>query len=321
LGLGPVVEPFKKLVNQGMIQGRSAIVYRRKSDGAFVSAGKVENQTLYTPIHADVKLVVNDKLDVEGFKQWFAEARDATFVREDDGSFLCDALIEKMSKSFHNVVNPDDLCRQYGADTFRMYEMFLGPLEQHKPWNTHGINGVHHFIRRTYNLFVDENNRLCIEDAPASAEELKLLHGLIKKIGEDVERLSLNTAVSAFMIFVNELYRLSCRKRAVLEPFLVTLSPFAPFLCAELWERIGKADSIFEQSWPEYNPAFLEDNTYEYPITVNGRVRAKIELPLNLSEDETAAAALKNEAVTKYLAGRPVKKVVVVPKKIINLVV
>ncbi len=321
LGLCPVVEPFKKLVNQGMIQGRSAIVYRRKSDGAFVSLGKVEDKSRYTPIRADVKLVDNDKLDIEAFKNWFAEARNASFVCENDGSFLCDSLVEKMSKSFHNVVNPDELCRQYGADTFRMYEMFLGPLEQHKPWNTHGINGVYNFIRRTYNLFVDDEERLCINDEPATSEELKLLHATIKKVGEDIERLSLNTSVSAFMILVNELYRLSCRKRAILEPMLVLLAPFAPHLCAELWEKIGHQDSIFDRSWPEYNPAFLEENSFEYPVTVNGKVRAKVNLSLELTNEETAAAALKDAAVVKFLEGKAVKKVVVVPKRIINVVV
>ena len=321
LGLSPVLEPFKKLVNQGMIQGRSALVYRRKSDGAFVSFGKVEDKSQFTPIHVDVKLVCNDKLDVEGFKNWFKEAQTATFVYDEDGSFACDSLVEKMSKSFHNVVNPDELCRQYGADTFRMYEMFLGPLEQHKPWNTHGINGVYNFVRRAYNLFIDDDERLCVTDEPATAEELKLLHGTIKKVGEDVERLSLNTSVSAFMILVNELYRLSCRKRAVLEPMLILLAPFAPHLCAELWEKIGNEGSVFDQSWPEYNPAFLEENSFEYPVTVNGKVRAKVNLSLGLTNDEAAAAALQDAAVAKFIEGKPVKKVVVVPKRIINVVV
>jgi leucyl-tRNA synthetase len=202
-----------------------------------------------------------------------------------------------------------------------MYEMFLGPLEQHKPWNTHGINGVYNFVRRTYNLFVDDDELLCVTDEPATAEELKLLHGTIKKVGEDVERLSLNTSVSAFMILVNELYRLSCRKRAVLEPLLILLAPFAPHLCAELWEKIGNEGSIFDQSWPEYNPAFLEENSYEYPVTVNGKVRAKVNLSLGLTNDEAAAAALQDATVAKFLEGKPVKKVVVVPKRIINVVV
>jgi len=197
----------------------------------------------------------------------------------------------------------------------------LGPLEQHKPWNTHGINGVYHFVKRAYSLFMDDENKLCVVDEPATAEELKLLHSTIKKVGEDIERLSLNTSVSAFMIFVNELYRLNCRKRTVLEPFLVIWSPFAPHVCAELWQRLGHTDSIFEASWPEYNPAFLVEEAFEYPVTVNGKVRTKLHLPLTLTHDEVESAVLNDASVVKYLDGRPVKKVVVVPKRIINVVV
>lgn len=319
LGHCPVEEPFKKLINQGMIQGRSNIAYKLKDSPTFIPVTQIEGKEVI-PIHVDVSLTQEDRLDIEGFKRWRPDYKDATFILE-NGSYLCGVQIEKMSKSLYNVVNPDEICRKYGADTFRLYEMFLGPLEQHKPWNTQGINGVANFLRKFYNLYLDDNESLLITEAPPTGEEYKLLHQTIKKVGEDIERLSFNTAASQFMIFTNEMHRLKCHKRAILEPILVALAPFAPHLAEELWEKLGNAPSIFESSYPAWEQKYLEEDNFEYPVSVNGKLRTKLLLPLTLEIVEIEKIAISAPEVQKYIQGKNLKKVVVVPKKIINLVV
>jgi leucyl-tRNA synthetase len=319
LGHCPVEEPFKKLVNQGMIQGRSNIAYKLKNSHTFIPATQIEGQEVI-PIHVDINLTQDDFLDIEGFKRWRPDYKDAAFVLE-NGRYLCGVQIEKMSKSLYNVVNPDEICRRYGADTFRMYEMFLGPLEQHKPWNTQSINGVANFLRKFYSLYLDDNENLLLVEEMPSGEEYRLLHQTIKKVGEDIERLSFNTAVAQFMIFTNEMQRLKCHKRAILEPMLIVIAPFAPHLAEELWEKLGNPPSIFEASYPEWEQKYLEEDSFEYPVSINGKLRAKLLLPLTLETAEIEKIVTSAPELQKYLKGQNLKKVVVVPKKIINLVV
>ncbi len=318
--LGVVIkdEPFKKLVNQGMIQGRSNFVYRVKGTNQFVSLGLKDNHNT-TPIHVDVNIVHNDVLDIDSFKKWNPEYNNAEFILE-NGKYICGWAVEKMSKSMFNVVNPDTIVEQYGADTLRLYEMFLGPLEQSKPWDTNGIDGVHKFLRKTWRLFVDKDNSPRLTNEKPTPEELKILHRTIKKTGEDVERFSFNTAVSSFMICVNELTDLRCNKREILEPLLVLLAPFSPHMAEELWLRIGNKPSVCNAEWPEFNPVFLVESTVHYPVSFNGKMRFKLELPADLTIEEIEKLVFANEQTKKWTEAKQVKKIIVVPGKIINIV-
>ena len=310
-------EPFKKLINQGMIQGRSNFVYRIKNTNTFVSCG-LKDQYDTTEIHVDVNIVNNDRLDLEAFRHWMPDYATAEFILE-DGEYICGWAIEKMSKSMFNVVNPDNVCERYGADTLRMYEMFLGPLEQSKPWDTKGIDGVHRFLRKFWKLFFDRDD-FCVSEEKATPAELKALHKLIGKAQDDIEHFSFNTTVSAFMIAVGELTDLGCNKREILEPLLVVLSPFAPHIAEELWEMLGHKESISFASYPVYNPAFTVEDSVKYPVQFNGKMRFLIELPKSLGREEVEAAVRADANTAKYLQGAAIRKVIVVPGKIINIV-
>ncbi len=310
-------EPFKKLINQGMIQGRSNFVYRIVGTNKFVSLG-LRGQYETQEIHVDVNIVRNDLLDLEAFRAWRPEFSDAEFILE-DGKYVCGWAIEKMSKSMYNVVNPDNIIENYGADTLRMYEMFLGPLEQSKPWDTNGIDGVHKFLRRFWRLFFDRDGRLIVNDEAPTQAELKTLHKTIKKVGEDIENFSFNTSVSAFMICLNELG--SCSKRAILEPFVVLLAPFAPHIAEELWERMGHDTLVCDATFPLYEERYLVEDRIEYPVSFNGKMRYRKSLPTGLSTKEVEEAVLADPAAAKYLDGKTPKKVIVVPGKIVNVVI
>ncbi|MDE6587146.1 MAG: leucine--tRNA ligase [Paramuribaculum sp.] len=318
--LGVVVEeePFKKLINQGMIQGRSNFVYRIKDTNTFVSAGlKGDYDT--TPIHVDVNIVSNDQLDLDAFRKWRPEFATAEFVLE-DGKYICGWAVEKMSKSMFNVVNPDDIVERYGADTLRLYEMFLGPLEQSKPWDTNGIDGVNRFLKRFWGLFFKGDNWLVTDDAP-SPEALKSLHKLIKKVTGDIETFSYNTSVAAFMICVNELYQLKCHSRAILEPLVVVLAPFAPHIAEELWHALGHDTTVCDAQWPAWNEEYLRESAVKYAVSFNGKVRFSIEVPADTPADEVEKLALGHEGAAKWTEGKTVRKVIVVPGKIVNIVV
>ena len=310
-------EPFKKLINQGMIQGQSKFVYRIKNTNTFVSYG-LKDQYDTTEIHVDVNIVDGDRLDTEAFRRWMPDFATAEFILE-DGQYICGSAIEKMSKSMFNVVNPDNVCERYGADTLRMYEMFLGPLEQSKPWDTQGIDGVHRFLRKFWKLFFDRDT-FCVSDEKATLAELKALHKLIGKAQEDIEHFSFNTTVSAFMIAVSELTDLHCNKREILEPLVIVLSPFAPHIAEELWEMLGHTESISFASYPVYNPAFTVEDVVKYPVQFNGKLRFLLELPKSLTREEVEAAVRADANTEKYLQGAAVRKVIVVPGKIINIV-
>jgi leucyl-tRNA synthetase len=319
LGLVCKDEPFKKLINQGMIQGRSSFVYRIKDTNKFVSYN-LRKEYNVTDIHVDVNIVHNDILNLEKFKAWRPEFKDAEFILE-DGKYVCGNAVEKMSKSMYNVVNPDVIIDQYGADTLRIYEMFLGPLEISKPWDTSGIEGVHRFIKKLWRLYFNTNEELSISDDKASDAEQKTIHKTIKKIKADIENFSFNTSVSAFMICVNELTDLKCNKREVLEKLVVILSPFAPHIAEELWAQLGNTASVTDAVFPEYNEKFLIENTKTYPVSFNGKVRFTIDLPASASKDEIEKAVMEMENTKKWLDGKAPKKVIVVPGKIVNIVI
>ena len=321
-------EPFKKLVNQGMIQGRSNFVYRIKDTNTFVSLG-LKDQYETTPIHVDVNIVSNDVLDLEAFRRWNPEYQAAGFVLEDgtrvaegdvlpaNAKYVCGWAIEKMSKSMFNVVNPDNVVEKFGADTLRLYEMFLGPLEASKPWDTNGIDGVHRFLKRFWSL-IAAGDSFAVSDEPATPDELKSLHKLIKKLSFDIEHFSFNTAVSAFMICMNELGK--CHKRAIVEPLVILLTPFAPHLCEEMWQALGGQGSVCDARWPECNEAFLVESQVTYSISFNGKTRFMMDFPTDASNDDIQAQVLANEKTQGYIDGKAIRKVIIVPKKIVNIV-
>ena len=311
-------EPFKKLINQGMIQGRSNFVYRIQGTNTFVSCG-LKNQYDTTEIHVNVNIVHNDVLDLEAFKNWMPEFADAEFILE-DGKYICGWAVEKMSKSMFNVVNPDDIIEEFGADTLRLYEMFLGPLEAHKPWDTQGIDGVFKFLKKFWRLYVNDD-QLIVTDEEPTKEELKVLHKTIKKIESDIENFSFNTSVPAFMIATNELTALKCNKKAVLEPLIVTLAPYAPHIAEELWHRLGHAGSVNETVFPKWEEKYLTEDSFDYPVSFNGKVRFKLSMSLTATNSDIEAAVLAAPETAKYLDGKPVKKMIIVPKKIINIVI
>ncbi|MFJ1410847.1 leucine--tRNA ligase [Capnocytophaga canimorsus] len=313
-------EPFQKMINQGMILGTSAFVYRLEGTNTFISKGQIGDKKVQA-IHADVSLVnTSSELDVEGFKQWRPDFADAEFILDENGKYIVGHEVEKMSKSKYNVVNPDDICEQYGADTLRLYEMFLGPLEQAKPWNTAGITGVSGFLKKFYNLYFD-GDAVSISDEEPTKEEYKILHTLIKKVEYDIENFSFNTSVSAFMIAVNELQKIKCNKRAILEPMAVLISPYAPHIAEELWEVLGHNESISRVPFPTFEEQYLVESTKEYPVSFNGKVRFKIELPLDMPNEEVEKIILADERTQAQLGGNPPKKIIVVKGKIVNVVV
>lgn len=311
-------EPFRKLVNQGMIQGRSNFVYRIVGTNTFVSAG-LKDQYETTEIHVDVNIVYNDKLDLEAFRKWRPEFADAEFILE-DGEYRCGWAIEKMSKSMYNVVNPDIVCDTYGADTLRLYEMFLGPVEQSKPWDTKGIDGVNRFLKKFWRLFYFKDEWLVNDEKP-SAEELKVLHKLIGKEQEDIENFSFNTTISAFMIAVNELTALKCSKRSILEPLVILLCPFAPHVAEELWEKLGHDSSVAYASFPEFIASYAAEDNVTYPVQFNGKMRFTIDLPKSAGVQEVEAAVRATEQTPKYVGEQSIVKVIVVPGRIVNVVV
>ena len=325
LGYVKVEEPFKKLINQGMIQGRSNFVYRLideqgKGTNTFVSFG-LKDQYKTVPIHVDVNIVEQDTLDLEKFKTFRPEFANAEFILE-NGKYTCGHEVEKMSKSKFNVVNPDDMVERYGADTLRLYEMFLGPLEQSKPWNTNGIEGVFKFLRKFWRLFHDEQMNFAVSDEAPSKAELKSLHKIIKKVEEDVERFSFNTSVSSFMICVNELTDLKCNKRQILEPLCIVLSPYAPHITEELWSLLGhESGSISYAAYPVFHPEFLVEDEFAYPVSINGKMRMNLNLPLSLEVPEIEKAVLENADVQRYLENKTPKKIIVVKGRIVNLVI
>ena len=318
LGLICKDEPFQKLINQGMIQGRSNFVYRVIGTNQFVSLG-LKDQYKTQEIHVDVNIVSNDILDLDKFRAWMPDFANAEFILE-DGKYICGWAVEKMSKSMFNVVNPDDIVENYGADTLRLYEMFLGPLEQSKPWDTNGIDGVHRFLKRLWGLFF-KGDDVNVSDAEPTAEEYKTLHKTIKKVTSDIENFSFNTAISAFMICVNELNSAKCNKRAILEPLVVLLAPFAPHVAEELYHVLGNETTVCDAAFPKHDEKYLAENTVKYPISFNGKVRFTLELAADLTPKQVEEIALANEQTAKYLDGKSIKKVIVVPKKIVNIVI
>lgn len=318
LGLSCEDEPFKKLVNQGMIQGRSNFVYRIKGTNNFVSLN-LKDEYDVTPIHVDVNIVHNDILDIDAFRNWSPEYKTAEFILE-NGKYICGWAIEKMSKSMYNVVNPDDIVDKYGADTLRLYEMFLGPLEQSKPWDTNGIDGVHRFLRRVWSLFY-KNGELNLSDDEPTKEELKTLHKLIKKLSFDIENFSFNTSVSAFMICINELTSLKCNKRLILSQFIICLAPFAPHISEELWHALGNTNTVCDANWPELNEDYLVEDAFPYSISFNGKSRFVLEFPADATNTEIEDAVLNHQNSQKWIDGKTPKKVIIVPKKIVNVVV
>lgn len=319
LGVSCEEEPFHKLINQGMIQGRSNFVYRIKDTNTFVSCGLKDGYDV-TPIHVDVNIVSNDVLDTEAFRQWRPEFNDAQFLLE-DGKYICGWAVEKMSKSMYNVVNPDFIVEKYGADTLRLYEMFLGPVEQSKPWDTNGIDGSHRFLRKFFAFAYDkEGNLRCADESTPTAEELRSIHRLIKKVTQDIELFSLNTSVSAFMICLSELSQLKCQNRQVLELFTTVLAPFCPHLCEEIWHSLGHEESVCNAPWPQWNEAYLVESSVTLAVSFNGKVRFQMTFPADADSDTVQQAVLADERTAKFMAGKQLVKTIVVPKKIVNIV-
>ena len=319
IGLVTEDEPFKKLINQGMIQGRSSIAYRVNGTNTFVSKGLKKDYNC-AKLHVDVNIVTNDELDIEAFKTWRPDLKDAELILE-NGKFYCDFEIEKMSKRLHNVVNPDDIVERYGADTLRLYEMFLGPLEQFKPWNTNGIDGVYKFLRKMWNLFHYAEDNFVVSDVDPTPEELKTIHKTIKKVQEDIDRHAFNTPVSTFMICVNELAALKCNKRAVLQDLVIVVSPYAPHIAEELWQLLGNENGVSKASFPQYNEAYLKEDDHEYPISINGKMRTTMKFALDMPKEDIEKQVMASEIVQKWTEGKTPKKVIIVPKKIVNIVV
>lgn len=319
LGLISFDEPFKKLLNQGMIQGSSRFVYRVRGTNTYVSAG-LKDQYDTDQLHVDVNIVDGVELDTESFRKWKIDFADAEFILE-DGKYICGVEVEKMSKSKVNTVNPDHIVERYGADTFRMYEMFLGPVEMSKPWDTKGIEGVHRFLKKLWRLFLDEQKGMLVTGEKATAAELKILHRTIKKIEEDTERFSYNTSVSAFMVCVNELTDLKCHKKEILEPLLIVLNPYAPHVTEELWHQLGNTTTILDANFPKFDPQFLVESTKEYPISVNGKLRTTINIDLSALQPQVEEIVLANAIVQKWLEGKTPKKIIYVKGKMVNVVV
>jgi leucyl-tRNA synthetase len=320
LGFITFDEPFRKLLNQGMIQGSSRFVYRIAGTNQFVSSG-LKNEYTTNALHVDVSMVDGTELDMEAFKNWRAEYADATFILE-DGKYICGSEVEKMSKSKYNVVNPDEIVSQYGADTFRLYEMFLGPIEMSKPWDTKGIEGVHRFLKKLWRLFFDEQTeQWLVTDEDATKDELKALHKTIKKVSDDIEKFSFNTTVSQFMIVTNELHDLKCHKKAVLEPLVCLLAPFAPHLAEELWHKLGNEYSIAHASFPVYDEQYLIESSKLYPVAINGKHRTNMEFAMEAAQDDIEKEVLANEVVQKWMEGKPHKKIIFVKGRMINVIV
>lgn len=318
LGVSCKEEPFQKLVNQGMIQGRSNFVYRIKDTNTFVSLG-LKDQYDVTPIHVDVNIVQNDVLDLEAFKAWRPEYASAEYILEND-KYICGWAIEKMSKSMYNVVNPDNIVEKYGADTLRLYEMFLGPINQSKPWDSNGIDGCFRFLRKAWNLFFDKAGNLAVSDEVPSKENLKTLHKLIKKVSDDIEVFSYNTSVPAFMIAVGELSQQRCNARAILEPLIVLLAPFTPHIAEELWHLMGHETTVCDAQWPAFNEEYLKEDTVTMGVSFNGKTRFTLDFPADATKDAIEQEVMQSEQAKKYLEGMQVVKVIVVPRKIVNIV-
>ncbi len=318
LGVSCKEEPFQKLVNQGMIQGRSNFVYRIQGTNTFVSLG-LKDQYDVTPIHVDVNIVKNDVLDIEAFKAWRPEYETAELLLE-DGKYICGWAVEKMSKSMYNVVNPDRIVESYGADTLRLYEMFLGPVEQSKPWDTNGIDGCHRFLKKFWQLYWGKDGELTVDDSEPTAENLKSLHKLIKKASADIEVFSYNTTIPAFMVCTTELAQQKCKSRAVLEPLAVLIAPFCPFIAEELWQAMGHTTTVCDAQWPALNEEYLVESTVKMPVQFNGKVRFTLEFPADACKDDIEKATLSNEQAQKYLEGMQIVKTVIVPGRIINIV-
>ncbi|MEJ1241582.1 leucine--tRNA ligase [Chryseolinea sp. T2] len=319
LGYVDAEEPFLKLINQGHIQGVSKLAYRINGTNTFVSYN-LRKEYEVTPIHVDISIVNGDVLDIERFKAWRDDLRDSEFKLE-AGQYICGSEVEKMSKRYYNVVNPDDIVSSYGADTLRMYEMFLGPLEISKPWNTHGIDGVYKFLRRFWNLFHDAQGVFRVSEEMATQQELKVLHKTLKKVAHDIEQFSFNTSVSEFMICSNELNSMKCNKRVILEPLVIALAPFAPHLGEELWQLLGHTTPLLDATFPIYDESYLKENAFEYPISINGKVRAKMNFALDMPREDIEKVVLASEAVQKWTEGKAPKKIIVVPGRIVNVVI
>jgi leucyl-tRNA synthetase len=313
-------EPFKKLLNQGMIQGSSRIVYRVHGTNLYISEGLKEHYEEVDALHVDVNIVDGVELDIVAFKRWKPDFANAEFVL-DRGKVICAVEVEKMSKSKFNTVNPDHIVERYGADTFRMYEMFLGPVEMSKPWDTKGIEGVHRFLRKFWRLYFDETKGSLVTNDKPTPEEFKILHRTIKKIEEDTERFSYNTAVSAFMVCVNELTDLKSHKKEILEPLLILLSPYAPHVSVELWQQLGNTTSILDAAFPKLDASYLVESTKEYPISVNGKLRTTINIDLSADQSQVEGIVLSNPVIQKWLEGKSPKKIIFVKGKMVNVVV
>lgn len=319
LGYVGAEEPFRKLINQGHIQGVSKLAYRINGTNTFVSYN-LRKQYDVTPLHVDVSFVDGDVLDVEKFRRWRDDLKDIELILE-DGKYICGSEVDKMSKRYYNVVNPDDIVNSYGADTLRMYEMFLGPLELSKPWNTNGIDGVYKFLRRFWNLFHDNEGKFKVADDSPTRAELKILHKTLKKVEDDIERFSFNTTVSEFMICCNELSAMRCNKRQIIEPLVIALSPYAPHIAEELWEKLGHSSSVLNATFPVFDSQYLVENSFEYPISINGKVRVKMNFALDMPKEDIEKLVMASEIVQKWTEGKAPKKVIVVPGRIVNVVI